>query len=67
MKWVRGKVIGRGGDCGKLEHDILPKGVAVPQLQPIVAMCDSGASRARSSGFPREAGNSCFHVKYSSS
>lgn len=59
--------MGSGGDCGKLEHYILSKEVAVLQLQPTVAVRESRASMARPSGFPGEAGDACFHVKYSNS
>lgn len=62
-----GEVMGSGGDCGKPERYILSKEVSVLQLQPTVAMRKSRASMARPSGFPGEAIDSCFHVKYSNS
>lgn len=48
----QGQEIGSGGDCGKLERCILSEGVAASQLQPAVAVRNSGASMARLSGFP---------------
>lgn len=59
--------MGSGEDCNKLEHYILSKEVSVLQLQPTVAMRESRASMARPSGFPGEAIDPCFHVKYSNS